>query len=188
MLYEHLICPKQKKEFHVPWSLFNNLIEALVEGVVYPLVWILTAVFSRYLILCAERNESGANLHPSFPWVPPPPPPPPNHSVSRTTQGLPCLFSVTFHRLRVTFCFVFTTTYTYLTSKGRYCLEIFVIENNHHNQVFVGNNTAIVFTRDIALLFGRTGNLSCVTLILTKRLFVCRVTKLNNVKLEISQG
>ena len=77
--------------------------------------------------------------------------------------------------------------HTYLTSKGRYCLEIFVIENNHHNQVFVGNNTAIVFTRDVALLFGRTGNLSCVTLILTKRLFVCRVMKLNNVKLEISQ-
>ena len=158
-----------------------------MEGDVY-LVWILSAVFSRYLTVRAERKESGSILHPSFPWVPPPPlPPPPYLGGSGTTQRLPCLFSVTFHRPRVTFCFVFTTTYTYLTSKGRYCLEIFVIENNHHNQVFVGNNTAIVFTRDVALLFGRTGNLSCVTLILTKRLFVCRVMKLNNVKLEISQ-
>lgn len=135
----------------------------------------------------SEKNQVHSSTQVFLECPPPPlrPPPLPRRLRNNTKASLSLFGDLS---PTVTFCFVFTTTYTYLTSKGRYCLGIFVIENNHHNQVFVGNNTAIVFTRDVALLFGRTGNLSCVTLILTKRLFVCRVTKLNNVKLEISQG
>ena len=78
-----------------------------------------------------EMNQGQTSTGPTFSLsdLPPPPPPsltPPTTAAPEQHKGFPVSFW--FHRLRVTFCFVFTTTYTYLTSKGRYCLEIFVIE------------------------------------------------------------